>query len=41
MGSEGGFPTGLHCFRVSSQDGGDHSKEGVALMLPDFPDAEI
>lgn len=34
MGSEGGPPTTLHCFRVSSQDRGEQSKEEMASMLP-------
>lgn len=41
VGSEGGSPTALRYFRVNSQDHGEHSKEGVALMLTDLPDTEI
>lgn len=41
MGSEGGSPTAICYFRVNSQDHGEHSQEGVALMLTDLPAAEI
>lgn len=41
MGSEGGSPTALRYFRMNSQDHGEHSKEGVALMLTGLPAAEI
>lgn len=29
-----GYPTTLHCFRVSSQDRGEQNKEEMASMLP-------